>query len=69
MKRQVTYIFLLLFSLLMWSEGVSAQVIHISGNVSKTMRTLDGKGESKEPLSVPVDIFDNEKGARAQANL
>ena len=34
MKRQVTYIFLLLFSLLMWSEGVSAQVIHISGNVS-----------------------------------
>lgn len=69
MKRQVTYIFLLLFSLLMWSEGVSAQVIHISGNVSKTMRTLDGKGESKEPLSVPVYIFDNKKDARAQANL
>ena len=33
------------------------------------MRTLDGKGESKEPLSVPVYIFDNKKDARAQANL
>ena len=69
MKRQVTYIILLLFAFLMLSEGVHAQVIHISGNVSKTMRTLDGKGESKEPLSVPVYIFDNKKDARAQANL
>ena len=44
-------------------------MIHITGNVSKMMRTLDGKGNAKEPLSTPVYIFDNKKDARAQANL
>ena len=68
MKAYSKHIILLLFSCLFVFMG-HAQVIHITGNVSKMMRTLDGKGNAKEPLSTPVYIFDNKKDARAQANL
>lgn len=68
MKKYIKYIYLLLFVFLFATE-VHAQVIHITGNVSKTMRTLDGKGNGKEALSIPVYIFDNKKDARVQANL
>ena len=68
MKKYIKYIYLLLFVFLFATE-VHAQVIHITGNVSKTMRTLDGKGSGKEALSIPVYIFDNKKDARVQANL
>lgn len=69
MKRQITYISLLLLFFLTLTKSMHAQVIHISGSVSKTMRTLEGKGGSKEPLSVPIYIFDNKKDARVQADL
>ena len=68
MKAFIKYIYILMFTFLFAVEG-HAQVIHITGNVSKSMRTLDSKKNGKEPLSVPVYIFDNKKEARAQANL
>ena len=48
MKAYSKHIILLLFSCLFVFMG-HAQVIHITGNVSKMMRTLDGKGNAKEP--------------------
>ena len=69
MKKYIKYIYLLLLVFLFSTESSRAQVIHITGNISKTMRTLDGKAGGKEPLSVPVYVFDNKKDARAQANL
>ena len=69
MKKYIKYIYLLLLVFLFSTESSRAQVIHITGNISKTMRTLDGKTGGKEPLSVPVYVFDNKKDARAQANL
>lgn len=68
MKEYIKYICLLLFVSLFATE-MHAQVIHITGNVSKAVRTLEGKGKGKEALSVPVYIFDNKKEARAQANI
>ena len=68
MKEYIKYIYLLLFVSLFAAE-VHAQVIHITGDVSKTVRTLEGKGKGKEALSVPVYVFDNKKDARTQANL
>ena len=68
MKAFIKYIYILMFTFLFAVEG-HAQVIHITGNVSKSMRTLDSKKNGKDPLSVPVYIFDNKKEARAQANL
>lgn len=60
MKAYSKHIILLLFSCLFVFMG-HAQVIHITGNVSKMMRTLDGKSNAKEPLSTPVYIFDNKR--------
>lgn len=64
MKAYIKHIILLLFSCLFVFMG-HAQVIHITGNVSKMMRTLDGKGNAKEPLSTPY-IFDNGRLGRKQ---
>lgn len=45
-----------------------AQVMHISGNVYKTMKSLeDNKSSKKMPLSVPVYVFDNRQQANKQA--
>ena len=59
MKKYIKYIYLLLLVFLFSTESSRAQVIHITGNISKTMRTLDGKAGGKEPLSVPGYVFDN----------
>lgn len=46
----------------------SAQVMHITGSVYKTMKTMNGQGGGRQPLSVTVYIFDNKKEAKKQAD-
>lgn len=47
-----------------------SQVVHISGNVYKTMKSLeDNKTSKKMPLSVPVYVFDNRQQANKQAAI
>ena len=48
---------------------MSAQAIHITGSVSKSMKETNGQVSGKMPLSVPIYIFDNKAEARKQAQL
>lgn len=55
---------------LLWLSALSvrAQVLHISGNVYKTMKSMDnGQQRRRMPLSVPVYVFDNRRDAKKQA--
>lgn len=52
--------------LLMLTVTAGAQVVHVTGTVSREMRGVDGKTE-RVPLSVPVYIFDHAADARQQA--
>ncbi len=61
-QRLAITLLLLLFAL----TTVTAQVVHITGNVMREMRGLEGKKE-RVPLSVPVYVFDNADDARHQA--
>lgn len=61
---------ILLMALLAWflATSVRAQVLHVSGNVYKTMRSMDGnKRLNRMPLTVPVYVFDNRRDAKRQA--
>ncbi len=49
--------------------SANAQVMHITGNVYKTMKQMAGSGSGKMPLSVTVYVFDNKKDAAKQASL
>lgn len=53
---------------LLWLSALSlhAQVFHVSGNVYKTMKSMDS-GQQRMPLSVPVYVFDNRRDAKRQA--
>ena len=63
MRQRLAFtLLLLLFAL----TTVTAQVVHITGNVMREMRGLEGKKE-RVPLSVPVYVFDNADDARHQA--
>ena len=63
MRQRLAFtLLLLLFAL----TTVTAQVVHITGNVMREMRGLEGKKE-RVPLSVPVYVFDNAADARQQA--
>lgn len=59
---------LILFAILLSVIGkANAQVLHITGNIYKNMKSAEG-GYSKVPLSVPVYIFDNRNEANKQAD-
>lgn len=61
---------ILLMALPAWllATSVRAQVLHVSGNVYKTMRSMDGnKRLNRMPLTVPVYVFDNRRDAKRQA--
>lgn len=63
------YILVLIIAITYSVTGV-AQVMHISGNVYKTMKSLDDNKTSKKmPLSVPVYVFDNRQQANKQAAM
>lgn len=62
-RTRLTLLVLLLLTLAMTA---GAQVVHITGTVSREMRNLEGKTE-RVPLSVPVYIFDHADEARRQA--
>ena len=63
MRQRLAFtLLLLLFAL----TTVTAQVVHITGNVMREMRGLEGKKE-RVPLSVPVYVFDNAADARQLA--
>lgn len=57
---------LLLTILISLAMTAAAQVVHITGTLSRQMRSADGTKE-KMPLSLPVYIFDNASDARSQA--
>ena len=62
-------IFILLLFLGLFTLKMSAQAIHITGSVSKSMKETNGQISGKMPLSVPIYIFDNKAEARKQAQL
>ena len=62
-------IFILLLFLGLFTLKISAQAIHITGSVSKSMKEMNGQISGKMPLSVPIYIFDNKTEARKQAQL
>ena len=45
---------------------VQAQVVHVTGNVYRMMKTITGDMQ-QVPVSIPVYIFDNDSEARRQA--
>lgn len=70
MNSRKVYCLSLLFLLIFIPVGkVSAQVMHITGNIYKTMKGLDGGHDNRMPLSVPVYVFDNKSEANRQANV
>ena len=58
---------LTLFLLSVTMLTLTAQVVHITGNVMREMRGLDGK-KQRVALSIPVYVFDNAADARQQAS-
>ena len=62
-------LFLLAMFLLLCVGSTEAQVMHITGNVYKNMKSQDGGGHNKLPLSVTVYIFDNKSEASRQASV
>lgn len=69
MKRKIFYCLLLLLISFAFTIDTQAQVIHITGTVSKSMKEMSGSMTGKMPLSVPVHIFDNRNEARRQAQI
>ena len=59
MKLSRNRYLVILFLLLTYVSIGRAQVLHITGNVYKNMKSFDGGKANKVPLSVPVYIFDN----------
>lgn len=57
---------LIILTLLLLAMSAGAQVVHITGTVSRNMRAIDGT-TARVPLSVPVYIFDHADDARQQA--
>ena len=47
-------IFILLLFLGLFTLKISAQAIHITGSVSKSMKEMNGQISGKMPLSVPI---------------
>ncbi len=58
----------IILTLLLWwtALAVQAQVVHITGQVYRVMKTVDGKAQNM-PASVPVYVFDNVAEAQRQA--
>lgn len=69
MKRKIFYCLLLLLISFAFTIDTQAQVIHITGTVSKSMKEMSGSMTGKMPLSVPVHIFDNRNEARRQVQI
>ena len=67
MKLSRNRYLVILFLLLTYVSIGRAQVLHITGNVYKNMKSFDGGKANKVPLSVPVYIFDNRDEANRQA--
>lgn len=67
MKLSIKRCLTILYLLLVYANITSAQVMHITGNVYKNMKSFDGGKTNKVPLSVPVYIFDNRNEANKQA--
>lgn len=64
--RRLYRLLLPLLILLLAAVAVQAQVVHITGTVSRDMRGIDGNRE-RVPVSVPVYVFDHLSDARQQA--
>ena len=61
MRLSIKRCLTILYLLLAYVNITNAQVMHITGNVYKNMKSFDGGKTNKVPLSVPVYIFDNRK--------
>ena len=67
MRLSIKRCLTILYLLLAYVNITNAQVMHITGNVYKNMKSFDGGKTNKVPLSVPVYIFDNRNEANKQA--
>lgn len=61
--RKIGVLFVLAWCMALCSH---AQVVHITGSVTRAMKTMDG-GKQNTPVSIPVYIFDNYTEAERQA--
>lgn len=61
--RKILVLFVLTWCIALCSH---AQVVHITGSVTRAMKTMDG-GKQNTPVSIPVYIFDNYTEAERQA--
>lgn len=68
MKQLLSRCITMWILMVLCANNINAQVMHVTGNVYKSMKSLDNSGTNKMPLSVPVYIFDNKNEANKQAN-